>query len=102
MSTSIEGRVVGSVGFDSFADLTTARLESFTSSGVLFDGDLTDTEIGDVWWRMTSLDACDQTCREDLAVLIAEAESKPYNENTKWLTDAFARLARYQIRLEAS
>jgi hypothetical protein len=99
MSTSIEARQARALNYQSFAHITSTPLVAFDSNGLLFDGTLTDTEIGDVWWYATSADDTDQAKREELAALIAEAEAKPYNENTKWLTDAWARLARYQIRL---
>ncbi len=69
MSTSVEGRVVRTVGEDTFADLTDAPLvipEGVTRNGLLFDGDLTDEQVFAVWERMTSTDDVDQARRAAL------------------------------------
>ena len=66
MSTSVEGRVVRTVGEDTFADLTDAPLvipEGVTRNGLLFDGDLSDEQVFAVWERMTSIDDEDQARR---------------------------------------
>ena len=66
MSTSVEGRVVRSVGPDTFVDITTIPLvipAGVTRDGLLFDGPLTDAEVFAVWARMTSVDDADQARR---------------------------------------
>lgn len=66
MSTSVEGRVVRSVGPDTFADITATPLvipAGVTRDGLLFDGPLTDAEVFAIWERMTSVDDTDQARR---------------------------------------
>lgn len=66
MSTSVEGRVVRSVGPDTFADLTATPLvipAGVTRDGLLFDGPLTDAEVFAIHARMTSIDDDDQARR---------------------------------------
>lgn len=72
MTTSIEGRVLRSVGLDSFADITDVPLVvpgGIDRKGLLFDGDLTDEQVGDIWWRMTSVDTGDEESRRNLAAV---------------------------------
>src|SRR3546814_15515788 len=66
MSTSVEGRVVRSVGPDTFADITTTPLvipAGVTRDGLLFDGLLMDAEVFAIWEPMTSVDDPDQARR---------------------------------------
>lgn len=99
MATSIEARVVRRpLRLDSFGHITAVPLVAFDSLGLLFDGDLTDIEIGDVWWFATSTDDADQARREAIAVSIADAEAG--TNGAGWLTDAYAALARYAIGLQ--
>lgn len=66
MSTSIEGRVVRSVGPATFVDITATPLvipEGVTRDGLLFDGPLTDAEAFAIYDRMTSVDDVDQARR---------------------------------------
>lgn len=74
------------------------RWFEFTRDGLLFDGALTDNEVGAVWWYATSTDDADQARREALAAMIAAAEAG--TNGAGWLTDAWAALARYAIRLD--
>lgn len=69
MSTSVAGRVLRSIGPNTFADVTTTPLvvpDGVTRDGLLFDGELTDDEVFAVWERMTSLDDTDQARRAAL------------------------------------
>lgn len=68
MSTTVQGRVVRSVGLGNitFSDLTDAPVASVTRTGVTFDGDLTDEQTYAVWERMTSKDDADQAARAAL------------------------------------
>src|SRR3546814_17251528 len=66
MSTSVEGRVVRSVGPDTFADITTTPLvipAGVTRDGLLFAGLLMDAEVLAIWERMPSVDDTDQARR---------------------------------------
>lgn len=66
MSTSVEGRVVRTVGPATFTDLTSVPLvipSGVTRDGLLFDGDLDDATVFAVWERMTSADDADQARR---------------------------------------
>lgn len=69
MSTAIEARQARPLNFSSFAHITSVPLVEFDSDGLLFDGVLTDTEIGDCWWYATSRDAADMTRRQSLAAM---------------------------------
>lgn len=102
MSTSIQAKRARSVGLDSFAHITDVPLavDGIQPEGLLFDGELTDEQIGDVWWWVTSRDDADQTRREAIAALVADAEAGI--NGAGWLTDAFAVLGRYLIGLEGS
>lgn len=71
MSTSIQARQSRGLGFDSFADITDVPLVDFDCGGLLFDGDLTDMEIGAVWWFATSRDDADEAARRNIAALRA-------------------------------
>jgi hypothetical protein len=99
VTTSIEARVARSqLRLDSFAHLTQAPLLQITPNGLLFDDELTDAQVFAVWWFATSTSDADQAFRESVALKIVEAETKPQNETTKWLTAAYAELARYVVK----
>lgn len=66
--TFVAGKVLRSVGFDSFADITDAAV-SFPGGGVDFDADLTAEQVDAVWWRITSRDAAHEAQRRELAAL---------------------------------
>lgn len=100
MSTSIGAKVVRpQLGYGSFAHITATPLAAggITVDGLLFDGDLTDEQIGEVWWYATSRDDTDRAKREALAILVADAEAG--TNGAGWLTDAFAELGRYVLGL---
>lgn len=96
MSTSIEARQAR-VNMAALANVTSARLIAIDDHGLLFEGDLTDEEVGDIWWHVTSADATDQTARESIAAKVTDAEAGTHGSG--WLTDAYAELARYVARL---
>ena len=78
MSTSIQGRVLISVGLDTFADITDVPLVmpgGIDRNGLLFDGDLTTDEVAAIWWRATSRDDADESKRRALADLRTAATS---------------------------
>lgn len=74
MLSSVEGRVVRSIGSDTFADLTAASLVvpgGVDPNGLLFDGDLdVDTAVA-IHDRMTSRDDADEECRTLLRAALA-------------------------------
>lgn len=72
MSTSIQGPVMRSIGLDTFVDITAVSLVlpgGITPDGLLFDGDLSDDEVFEVWARMTSRDDLDQARRATVRAL---------------------------------
>lgn len=73
MNTSVQASLVRSVGPFSFAHITTAPVLAIEGQGVLFGGALTDEEVGDVWWWVTSRDDTDQAARENIAALRSAA-----------------------------
>lgn len=98
MRTSVQAPLVRSVGAESFAHITSAPVAEIEGEGVLFDGVLTDEQVGDVWWFVTSVDDVDQAERESIAADIAAAEAGTHG--TSWLNTAYAKLARYAIGLQ--
>lgn len=69
MST-VAGRVVRSVGFDSFADIVPGvEVADIGEGGVTFTAPLTAAQAEQVRARMTSRDDADQAARANLAAL---------------------------------
>lgn len=67
--TAIQGRVVRSIGLETFADITDVPLVAnggVTRDGLLFDGSLTPEQVEAIWWRATSRDNEDEANRRAL------------------------------------
>ena len=96
MSTSIQARQARSLGYDSFTHITSVPLLDFDPDGLLFDGTLTDIEIGDVWWYVTSTDDADRVARQSIAAKVTAAEASATAADLR-----YAELARYVARLGA-
>lgn len=70
----VTGRVIRPrIGYETFADLTTAAIVGIERDGITFDADLTPVEYDAVWDRMTSRDAEDRMARARLVALRAAA-----------------------------
>lgn len=91
---TVTGLVVRPICLDTFADITDAPLVltggRVDRNGLLFDGELSDEQIGAIYGRMTSRDDIDQAKRADICAKVAAVEAAPTIANIGALAVASA------------